>query len=131
MVWAGSGALELATKRILNVGAGSTSAKRIQPLLTSQGWEEVRLDVDENVNPDIIGSVTELDQLFPPASFDAIWSSHVMEHLYAHEVHPTFLQFRRVLKPDGFALIMCPDLEAVAELLLEKGLATVAYDSPS
>jgi hypothetical protein len=39
--------------------------------------------------------------------------------------------FRQVLKPSGFALIMCPDLEAVAEHLLKHGLSAVAYNSPS
>lgn len=116
-------------KRMLNAGAGATVAKRITPLLSSGDWEEVRLDVDSAVNPDIVGSVTELSQLFPASSFDGIWCSHVMEHLFAHEVHPTFVQFREVLKPDGFALIMCPDLEAVAKHVLDHGLVNIAYVS--
>lgn len=127
--WARS--LDLAKKRLLNAGAGSTGAKRIESLLISGGWEEVRLDVDGNVDPDIVGSVTNLTKLFPAASYDAIWCSHLVEHLYAHEVHPTLVQFRQVLKRDGFALILCPDLEAVAKHLLEHGLADVAYVSPS
>lgn len=116
-------------KRMLNAGSGATVAKRIAPLLSSGDWEEVRLDVDSAVNPDIVGSVTELSQLFPASSFDGIWCSHVMEHLFAHEVHPTFVQFREVLKPDGFALIMCPDLEAVAKHVLDHGLVNIAYVS--
>lgn len=121
----------MAKKKMLNAGAGSTVAKRIQPLLTSHEWEEVRLDVDGSVNPDIVGSITDLAKLCRPASFDAIWCSHLMEHLYAHEIHPTFVQFREVLKPDGFALIMSPDLEAVAQHLLTQGLGAVAYVSPA
>jgi predicted SAM-dependent methyltransferase len=113
----------------LNAGCGPTAAKRIAPLLASQAWEELRLDVDTDVNPDVVGSVTELTSIFPPSSFDAIWCSHVMEHLYAHEVYPTLLQFRQILKPGGFALVLCPDLESVAEHLLKHGLASVAYVS--
>ena len=116
---------------MLNAGAGSTVTKRIQPLLTSHEWDEIRLDVDSGVNPDVVGSITDLARLFPAASFDAIWCSHVMEHLYAHEVHPTFVQFRQVLKPDGFALIMSPDLEAVAQHMLTRGLGAIAYVSPA
>jgi predicted SAM-dependent methyltransferase len=119
----------LAVKRLLNAGAGTTAPKRILPLLTSPGWEQVRLDVDSGTNPDVVGSVTQVAQLFSPQSFDLIWCSHVMEHLYAHEIYPTFTQFRQILKPDGFALIMCPDLEAVAKLVVEHGLAHVAYES--
>ena len=68
---------------------------------------------------------------FSPQSFDAVWSSHVLEHLYAHEVYPALRQFFRVLKPDGFALIMSPDLEAVARYIVNHGIAAVAYESPA
>ena len=119
------------TKRLLNAGAGATVAKRISPLLEGEHWEEVRLDIEPGVKPDVVGSIMDLARLFPRASFDAIWCSHVIEHLYAHEVHPTFLQFRQILRQDGFALVLCPDLEAVAEHLLKRGLADVAYISPS
>jgi SAM-dependent methyltransferase len=94
-------------------------------------WEEVRLDIDPEVRPDIIGSITELDHSLAPQSFDAVWSSHVVEHLYAHEVYPTLRQFYRILKPDGFALVMSPDLEAVAEFITSHGIAEVAYESPA
>ncbi|WP_368039449.1 class I SAM-dependent methyltransferase [Tardiphaga sp. vice154] len=123
--------LNFGQRRLLNAGAGNVTAKRIETLLDSKGWEEVRLDVDPDVNPDIVGSLTDLDQLFEPASFDAIWCSHVIEHLFAHETWPTLVKFRQVLKPGGFALIMCPDIEAVAEHLLKYGLASIAYTSPS
>ena len=36
-----------------------------------------------------------------------------------------------MLKPDGFALITCPDLETVADLILSKGLDNEAYQSPA
>jgi hypothetical protein len=121
--------LKLAAKRILNAGAGTSVPKRILPLLTSPDWEQVRLDVDGGANPDVVGSVTQVAQLFSHQSFDLIWCSHVMEHLYAHEVYPTFMQFRQILKSNGFALIMCPDLEAVAKLVVEHGLAHIAYTS--
>ena len=62
--------------------------------------------------------------------FDAIWSSHNLEHLYAHEVPHALAEFQRVLKSGGFALITCPDLEAVAADLLGKGLSAVAYEAP-
>ena len=55
----------------------------------------------------------------------------MLEHLYAHEVYPALRQFIRVLKPDGFALIMSPDLEAVAHHIIEHGVAAVAYESPA
>ena len=100
-------------------------------MIGERGWEEVRLDIDAGVKPDVVGSIAQLESSFAVESFDAIWSSHVLEHLYAHEVYPALRQFIRVLKPDGFALIMSPDLEAVAHHIIEHGVAAVAYESPA
>ena len=36
-------------------------------------------------------------------------------------------EFKRVLRPEGFALITLPDLEAVAALIVDHGLDHVAY----
>jgi predicted SAM-dependent methyltransferase len=118
-------------KRILNAGSGPASARRLESLLNADGWQEVRFDIDPAVGPDVVGSINEIDRHFPPASFDAILCSHVIEHLYAHEVYPALERFRKLLTPGGFAMIMCPDLEAVARHLLEKGLNGVAYVSPA
>jgi len=58
-----------------------------------------------------------------------VWSSHSLEHLHTHEVVPALREFRRVLRADGFALVTCPDLRAVARLLLETDAESVAYQS--
>ena len=113
---------------MLNAGSGPGSARRIARMTSQQRWDEVRLDIDPEVKPDVVGSITELDVSFGPQSFEAVWSSHVLEHLYAHEVYPALRQFFRVLKLDGFALIMSPDLEAVAKQILDHGIAAVAYE---
>jgi ubiquinone/menaquinone biosynthesis C-methylase UbiE len=63
--------------------------------------------------------------------FDAIFSSHNLEHLYPHEVPTALREFRRVLKPTGFALVMVPDLQRVGELIAENKLEDPAYMSPS
>ncbi|MCG2643801.1 class I SAM-dependent methyltransferase [Bradyrhizobium sp. WYCCWR 12678] len=99
-------------------------------MTAKSNWDEVRLDIDPGVRPDVVGSITALDASFQPQAFDAVWSSHVLEHLFAHEVYPALRQFHRVLRPDGFAMIMSPDIEAVAHFIVEHGIAAVAYDSP-
>jgi predicted SAM-dependent methyltransferase len=116
-------------RRILNAGSGPQAARRMASVFLTQEWEEVRLDIDPNVRPTVVGSITEIKSLFQPASFDAVWSSHTLEHLFAHEVADALDQFKGVLKPDGFALIFCPDLESVAEQLLQHGADRVAYVS--
>jgi predicted SAM-dependent methyltransferase len=118
-------------QRLLNAGAGNRLSRGVAPIFASPEWEEIRLDVDPLVDPTAVGSITDMKELFESASFDAIWSSHTLEHLFSHEVPLALGEFKRVLKPDGFALIMCPDLESVAYHLVQHGADHVAYVSPA
>jgi hypothetical protein len=123
--------LPASIKRLLNAGSGPGRARRIARMVDKEGWVEVRFDIDPHVEPDVVGSVIEIGRSFEPQSFDGVWSSHMLEHLYAHEVFPTLCQFRQVLKLDGFALIMSPDIEAVAHFIVAHGIAAIAYHSPA
>ena len=67
--------------------------------------------------------------IVPDQSFEAIWASHNLEHLHSHEVHAALVEFKRVLKDDGFALVTSPDLESIARFLLARGLTATAYES--
>jgi predicted SAM-dependent methyltransferase len=87
------------------------------------------MDLDPTVEPDVIGSMTDMRAHFDAQSFDAIWSSHSLEHLYSHEIPIALSEFRRVVRVDGFALITCPDLETVMTLFLEHGSDHVVYQS--
>jgi len=71
---------------------------------------EVRLDIDPSCSPDIVGDMRDLGQIGP---FDAIYSSHNLEHLYPHEVVPALEGFLRILAPGGYLLALVPDLEDV------------------
>ena len=123
--------LSRGNKRLLNAGSGPESARRIARMIQERGLEELRFDIDPSVKPHVVGSILEIERSFEPQSFEVIWSSHVLEHLFAHEIFPTLRQFHRVLRPDGFALIMSPDVEAVARFIVEQGIAAVAYNSPA
>ena len=65
------------------------------------------------------------------ATVDAVWSSHNLEHLFAHDVLPALREFYRVLKPEGYALIAVPDVQAVAEAVAQDNLEGVLYESPA
>jgi SAM-dependent methyltransferase len=94
-------------------------------------WEQTRLDVDRSVEPDVIGSITDMSRFFRSGHFDAVYSSHSLEHLHTHEISLALKEFHRVLKVDGFAAITCPDLETVMTLFLEHGPDHVVYRSPA
>jgi predicted SAM-dependent methyltransferase len=118
------------SKRVLHVGCGTYSVERLHSAFRGPNWQEIRVDIDPAVKPDIQASITDLRKHVLDASVDAIFSSHNIEHLYDHEVDSALREFVRVLRPEGFALITCPDLEAIAKLIAA-GIDRVAYESPA
>lgn len=115
--------------RVLHVGCGPNRDK-LHAYFRDHAWEETRLDIDATCEPDIVASITDMSAV-ASQSVDAVYSSHNIEHLHAHEVPLALREFLRVLKPRGFALMALPDLECVAQLILEHGLGTTAYVSPA
>ncbi len=115
-------------RQVLHVGCGKAGKSRLPKVFHSAQWQEIRLDIDPAVQPDIVGSITDLHML-PSGSVDAIWSSHNLEHLHSFEVPGALEEFLRVLKPDGFALISLPDLRAVARYIANDQLAQPLYHS--
>jgi predicted O-linked N-acetylglucosamine transferase (SPINDLY family)/predicted SAM-dependent methyltransferase len=116
-------------KSLLNVGAGPRHSSALPPAFQGPGWEEIRLDIDPANDPDILGSMHDMPMV-AGSSIDAIYSSHTIEHLYPDEVPTAIAEMLRVLKPDGFAVITCPDLQAAARMIAEDRLMDVVYDSP-
>lgn len=108
-------------RRFLHVGCGEKHRQQTTPGFAGEGWDEVRLDIDPQVNPDIIGSVVNMEMV-PSGTMDAVFSCHSLEHLYAHEVPLALAEFKRVLVPDGFVIIKCPDLQAVASVVASGNL---------
>ena len=117
----------LASGTVLHVGCGP---QRIDATpFGVLAWQEIRLDIDPTVDPDLTGTMTAMPEV-PAASVDAIFSSHNIEHLEVHEVAIALAEFRRVLRPGGFVLITCPDLKAIIGRVLSHGLTQPAYISP-
>src|SRR5262249_47536413 len=111
-------------------GCGPLRKDRTTPAFDNAAWAEVRLDIDPDARPDIVASMTDMTPV-ASGSMDALYSSHNIEHLYPAEVTTALKEFARVLKPDGFAVITCPDLQAVAEVVARGDLLSPLYDSPS
>lgn len=116
------------TKTFLHVGCGPQRKHGTTPGFNTDAWQELRLDIDASVAPDLIGTMTDMSSV-DDASVDAIYSSHNIEHLYPHEVPLALAEFRRVLKPDGFAIITCPDMQSVCALVASGQLTEPAYIS--
>ena len=115
-------------KTFLNVGCGPKSEFQIKGF-DNDDWKEIRFDIDEDVNPDIVGTLTDMS-LVETASVDAVYSAYNIDHIYAHEVPIALGEFFRVLKDDGFVVIKCPDLQSVAEAIAQDKLLDTLYISP-
>ena len=114
-------------KTFLHVGCGPKRKDRTTAGFVS--WNELRFDIDESVQPDLVGTMTDMSSVAND-SVDVVFSSHNIEHFYPHEVSVALSEFLRVLKPDGFAVITCLGLQAVCALFAEDKLTEPAYTSP-
>jgi SAM-dependent methyltransferase len=114
----------------LHVGCGQNRKGSATPGFAADAWSEIRLDIDPDARPDVLCSMTDMAPV-ADGSVDAVFSSHNLEHLYAHEVPAALAEFARVLKPEGFCVIACPDLQSVAALVAEDRLTEPAYQSPA
>ena len=103
---------------LLNVGAGN------RPDLPPHyaGWTSLRLDVDPSVGAELVCDARLLKENLPPSSYDAVYCCHNLEHYYPHDGERVLQGFIHVLKPDGFAEIRVPDIEAVMKDAMAKGL---------
>jgi ubiquinone/menaquinone biosynthesis C-methylase UbiE len=113
---------------MLHVGCGPRASGLLPKEFTTAQWHEVRLDIDPGVDPDIIGTITDMTGV-DQRSVDAIWSSHNLEHVFPHEVPVALREFYRVLKPGGTAHVQVPDLSVPARHIMRSGIEEVIYQS--
>lgn len=98
----------LGRKRLLNVGCGSCF---------HGAWD----------NYDLVPATPEVRQIdlsqplpFEDGTYDAVYSSHVLEHIDRSRVPALLGEFFRVLKPGGVIRVVVPDLEKVTREYLRQ-----------
>jgi ubiquinone/menaquinone biosynthesis C-methylase UbiE len=119
----------MTTKRVLNVGGNSKAIPLPAPYAD---FEHILLDIDPKGSPDIVCDARELVTL-EANQFDAVYCSHNLEHYYRHDVRKVLAGFMHILKEDGFAHIVVPDIQEVMRLTVERGLdiEDALYNSPA
>ena len=115
-------------KTLLHVGCASLNISHINGF-NIDDWTEIRFDIDESRDPDIVGTLTDMS-LVQTGSVDAIYSAYNIDHIYPHEVPTALSEFFRVLKDDGMAIIKCPDIQSVCEAVAKGKLLEPFYNSP-
>ena len=114
-------------KTLLHVGCGSQDISSCLGFNSSE-WNEIRFDINIDVNPDILGTLTDMKSV-KTNSVDAIYSAHNIEHIFFHEVPDALNEFYRVLKDDGMVVLTCPDLQNISEAIAEDRLLEPLYHS--
>ena len=115
-------------KTLLHVGCGYSNITNLNGF-NNTDWKEIRFDIDETRNPDIVGTIVDLS-LVETESVDAVYSAYNLDHIYPHEVPTALNEFCRVLKNDGIAIIKCPDIQSVCEAIGKDKLLDTFYQSP-
>ena len=116
-------------KTFLHVGCGPQYKSQIKGF-DNENWKEIRFDIDEKVDPDIVGTLLDMSAV-ETGSVDAIYSSHNIEHVFPHEVPIVLREFHRVLNDDGMVVLVCPDLQSVCEAVVDDKLLQPLYESPA
>ncbi len=116
-------------KTLLHVGCGHENKSHLKGF-NNDHWKEIRFDIDENFNPDIVGTMTDMKSV-ETASVDALYSSYNIDHIFPHQVPIALREFHRVLKEDGIVVIKCPDIQGVCEAVAQDKLLDPLYDSPA
>jgi SAM-dependent methyltransferase len=115
-------------KKMLDVGGHDRNAPL--PRLFAD-YEHHLLDIDPSVHPDILLDARELKHS-PPGVYDAVYSSHCLEHFYTHDVPTVLSGIHHVLKEDGFAVIRVPDILLLMRTVAARNLEIddVIFQSP-
>lgn len=117
-------------KIVLHVGCGVLKEEKLHKSFRTPEWFELRCDINPAVKPHIVADMKHLSML-PDGAVDAVWNSHTIEHLYAHEVPVALKEWRRVLKGGGTILMALPNLESVAAHIAHGRLEDTLYTSPA
>jgi SAM-dependent methyltransferase len=103
-------------RRVLNFGCGATF---------HADW--VNLDASP-ASPQIITWDLRRGFPFEENVFDAVYGSHVLEHLKPEVAMQVLCDSFRILKPGGIIRIVIPDLETIARLYLQSLEGAIAGD---
>jgi len=105
--------------KLLNVGCGDC---------LHEAW--VNLDL-QGGRPGVLRHDLAQGLPFADGGFDAVYCSHVLEHLPRDEAPALVRECLRVLRPGGVGRFVVPDLEAIVRLYLDRLERSLAGEAPA
>jgi predicted SAM-dependent methyltransferase len=113
---------------LLNVGFGGHPLAEFGHTSDLLAYREITLDIDNKHNPDILADVTNISHI-PDNFVDCIYTSHMIEHIDYFKVPSLLKELLRITKPGGFVRIITPNLQSIAQKIVEGDLLGVVYNS--
>lgn len=104
------------SRELLNLGCGD---------LCVPGWTNADIAPSR---PDVLAVDISRDLPFEDRRFEAVYCSHVLEHLPRDAAPGLMRECRRILRPGGMLRVAVPDLETIARLYLERLERALAGD---
>lgn len=101
----------------LQLGCGGSICK---------GW--LHQDWRKGPGVDFVLDLRRLPKYVAPQSVDAVFASHVLEHLPRHEVKELLPEFLKWLKPGGVLWLAVPDLRVLFSLATDTSTTEVERD---
>jgi len=90
-------------KKVLEIGVGN---RTVANYLKTYGIEVITADIDKNLEPDYVCSVTELSKYFVESSFDTVLCAEVLEHIPFIYFENALYEIQKVTKQ--YAIISLP-----------------------
>ena len=120
-------------RTVLNIGSGNS----VMQAPHYEDFYEIKLDVNEAYEPDIVADILEIDDDWFAENphyhhaFDAVHMAHVLEHFFVWQNDRIMKAIIGFLKPDGMLDIYVPDILGAARYTVRNagamGLDTVIY----
>jgi SAM-dependent methyltransferase len=104
-------------RSVLHLGHRADTIDPLRHVFRPAAWRARRAHIDAGVRADTVASLADLEAM-PDAAFDAVWACRALQYFDAPQVPRALHQILRVLKPGGFVVVLVPDLQAVAELIV-------------
>lgn len=95
--------LGLKPNKVLEIGGGN---RTVSDYLKRSGVKVVSLDVDNELEPDVVGSVTDLN-MFRDNEFDAVLCAQVLEHLPFENFQKALTEIKRITQNIVLSLPHC------------------------
>ncbi len=117
-------------KLVVSMGWDSAYAGRLSKQFPEKEWHEIRVDMSETANPDIVSSLAHIEPL-PDASVDGVWIGHVLQRATFSDAQKIIQEALRIMKDNAIILAAVPDMQLGATYIARGEVEQELYHAPA